>query len=295
MKFLVLLLLVVSQCAKAHNPLIVDIISSENFSQRYQAFLQGRSVLDVTDFRPTTQGSHIEIIEMVLLQQALFLGGETREVIFNPKPSVNILEFTDMIAGESLILARTVWHEDVINYRGSVYVSDPVVKFGEYEAGIYVAKRNQALHQTTRDGLEQLTLVANPRWRVDWHALTNSKMNLVSFIGPWESMLNMVETDIVDGMLVNFSVSESLQLVFEGRDYVPIEGVKMVLPDSRHFIVSKRHPEGAQIFAALNRGLKELRRRGVIRKALTESGFINRKVQNWSVINRAMLPQGSRP
>ncbi|ALU44660.1 hypothetical protein [Pseudoalteromonas rubra] len=295
MKFLVLLLLVVAQCAKAYNPLVVDIISSENFSQRYQAFLQGRSVHDVTDFRPTTQGSHIEIIEMVLLQQALFLGGETREVVFNPKPSVNILEFTDMVAGESLMLARTVWHEDVINYRGSVYVSDPVVKFGEYEAGIYVAKRNQALHQTTQDGLEQLTLVANPRWRVDWRALTNSNMNLVSFIGPWESMLNMVETDIVDGMLVNFSVSDSLQLVFEGRDYVPIKGVKMVLPDSRHFIVSKRHPEGAQIFAALNRGLKELRRRGTIRKALTESGFINRKVQDWAVINRAMLPQESRP
>lgn len=104
-------LLFISNLCWGSNQLVVDIISSENFSQRYEHFLAGRDVLDVDSFFPTTKGSHIEIIEMVLLQQALFLGGETRKVVFNPKPSVNILEFSDLIAGESLILARSVWHK----------------------------------------------------------------------------------------------------------------------------------------------------------------------------------------
>ncbi|WP_462155008.1 hypothetical protein [Pseudoalteromonas piscicida] len=88
-------LLFISNLCWGSNQLVVDIISSENFSQRYEHFLAGRDVLDVDSFFPTTKGSHIEIIEMVLLQQALFLGGETRKVVFNPKPSVNILEFSD--------------------------------------------------------------------------------------------------------------------------------------------------------------------------------------------------------
>ncbi|RRS07592.1 hypothetical protein EAG18_15960 [Pseudoalteromonas sp. J010] len=282
-------LLFISPISWGSNQLVVDIISSENFSQRYEDFLAGRHVLDVDTFHPTTKGSHIEIIEMVLLQQALFLGGETRQVVFNPKPSVNILEFSDLIAGESLILARSVWHESIVDYRGALFISEPIVEVGEYEAGLYVTKRNVALQQTPLSQLRQLDVVSNPRWAVDWRALMNTDLHMVSFIGPWETMLEMVESNVVDTMLINFSVSDSLVLTFEGKEYVPIEDIKVVLPDSRHFVVSKNHPEGEQIFAALNRGLNVLKQRGIIKRALTESGFINKRVANWQVANAKML------
>lgn len=284
-----MLLLFISPISWGSNQLVVDIISSENFSQRYEDFLAGRHVLDVDTFHPTTKGSHIEIIEMVLLQQALFLGGETRQVVFNPKPSVNILEFSDLIAGESLILARSVWHESIVDYRGALFISEPIVEVGEYEAGLYVTKRNVALQQTPLSQLRQLDVVSNPRWAVDWRALMNTDLHMVSFIGPWETMLEMVESNVVDTMLINFSVSDSLVLTFEGKEYVPIEDIKVVLPDSRHFVVSKNHPEGEQIFAALNRGLNVLKQRGIIKRALTESGFINKRVANWQVANAKML------
>ncbi|GEK11006.1 hypothetical protein [Pseudoalteromonas peptidolytica] len=282
-------LLFISPISWGSNQLVVDIISSENFSQRYEDFLAGRHVLDVDTFHPTTKGSHIEIIEMVLLQQALFLGGETRQVVFNPKPSVNILEFSDLIAGESLILARSVWHESIVDYRGALFISEPIVEVGEYEAGLYVTKRNVALQQTPLSQLRQLDVVSNPRWAVDWRALMNTDLHMVSFIGPWETMLEMVESNVVDTMLINFSVSDSLVLTFEGKEYVPIEDIKVVLPDSRHFVVSKNHPEGEQIFAALNRGLHVLKQRGIIKRALTESGFINKRVANWQVANAKMV------
>lgn len=287
-----LLLVFLSSYAGAQSTLVVDIISSENFSQRYDEFLAGRSVLDVKEFYPSTKGSHIEIIEMVLLQQALHLGGEHREVVFNPKPSVNVIEFSDLIAGDSLILARSTWHEDMLDYKGSLYISEPIVEFGEYEAGFYVTKRNIALHDMPAERLNQLTVVANPRWKVDWRALNNTNINIVSFIGPWETMLEMVETEIVDAMLVNFSVSESLLLSFEGREYVPINELKLFLPDSRHFVVSKRHPDGKQVFTALNKGLRILKQRGILRKALIQSGFINKKVKDWETVNEAMLMRG---
>ncbi|RJE78113.1 hypothetical protein CWB96_18420 [Pseudoalteromonas citrea] len=279
----------VSCFAYAKPPLVIDIISSENFSQRYKEFLAGRSVLEIDDFHPSTKGSHIEIIEMVLLQQALFLGGEHRPVIFNPKPSVNIIEFSDLIAGDSLVLARSTWHEDLLDYKGSLYITEPLVEYGEYEAGFYVTKRNVALHDMPAERLNQLTVVANPRWKVDWRALNNTDINVVSFIGPWETMLEMVETNVVDAMLINFSVSESLVLNFEGREYVPINELKLLLPDSRHFVVSKRHPEGEQVFNALNTGLAILKQRGILKKALIESGFISGRVKDWHMVNESML------
>ncbi|MFC3031909.1 hypothetical protein ACFOEE_05205 [Pseudoalteromonas fenneropenaei] len=271
-------------------PLVVDIISSENFSQRYQTFLQGKNPLELNDFHPITQGSHIELVEMVLLQQALYLGGETRKVEFRAKPSVNLMEYSDLIAGDSLLLARSVWHEDIINYSGSLYISEPVVRVGEYEAGLYVSKLNVALHDLPAERLDQISVVANPRWQVDWHALNNIKLNIISFIGPWETMLDMVENQIADAMLVNFSVSENLTMTFLDRDYVPINNLKVLLPDSRHFVVSKRHPDGARVYAALNKGLHILRERGVIERALRQSGFINSRVMHWQAINQHMLP-----
>ena len=293
MRFCVLtLFLLLPNWCFSQTPLVVDIMQSENFTQRYQSFLNGRSPYEIRDFHATTKGSHIEIIEMILLQQALKLGGIDRPIVFNPKPSINILEYSDLIAGDSLVLARSVWHEDILNYRGSLFVSEPLVKFGEYEAGLYVAKRNVHLHNLAKAQLENLTVVANPRWKVDWRALHNTDLNIVSFIGPWETMLEMVETSVVDAMLINFSVSNSLELNFENRLYVPINNIKVFLPDSRHFVVSKRHPEGRAVFHALNKGLGILRTNGTIEKALKQSGFINEKVTDWQTINIQMLNPG---
>lgn len=293
MRFVVLLIsFLLPYFVVAKTPLVVDIMQSENFTHRYQSFLNGRSPLEINDFHASTKGSHIEIVEMILLQQALVLGGLDRTIIFNPKPSINIMEYSDLIAGDSLILARSVWHEDILDYRGSLYVSEPLVKFGEYEAGLYVPKRNVHLHNLEKSKLEDLTVVANPRWKVDWRALHNTDLNIVSFIGPWETMLEMVETNVVDTMLINFSVSDTLELNFENRLYVPINNLKVFLPDSRHFVVSKRHPEGKRVFKALNKGLSLLRANGTIEKALKQSGFINKKVTDWQTINIQMLNPG---
>ena len=290
MRFCVLtLFLLLPNWCFSQTPLVVDIMQSENFTQRYYQFLSGRSPYEIKDFHASTKGSHIEIIEMILLQQALKLGGIDRPIIFNPKPSINILEYSDLIAGDSLILARSVWHEDILNYRGSLFVSEPIVEFGEYEAGLYVAKRNVHLHNLNKQQLDKLTVVANPRWKVDWRALHNTDLNIVSFIGPWETMLEMVETNVVDAMLINFSVSSTLELNFENRLYVPVNDLKVFLPDSRHFVVSKRHPEGRAVFEALNKGLEILRSNGTIEKALKQSGFINEKVMDWQTINIQML------
>ncbi|KPH94139.1 hypothetical protein AMS58_13535 [Pseudoalteromonas porphyrae] len=289
MKCFLFLFLLLSSQLKAQQPLIIDIISSENFSERYTAFLNGRDVMDVTDFNPSTDGSHLEIVEMILLQQALYLGGETKKVVFRPQTWVNSTEFDSLIDGSSLMLARTIWHEDLLDYRGSLYVSDAVIEFGQYEAGLYVSVDNKRAQELKPSELNQLTVVVNPRWHVDWRALVNTPISVISYIGPWEDMLAMVETQVVDAMMINFSVSDHLDLNFEGKLFTPLKKLKVILPDTRHFAVSKAHPQGKQVAQALKRGLKVLTKRGVIKKALQQSGFINQQTIDWQVINQQMI------
>lgn len=287
-RFLFLFLLISSNI-EAQQPLIVDIISSENFSERYSAFVNGRDIMDITDFRPSTDGSHLEIVEMILLQQALYLGGETKKVKFRPRNWVNTTEFDSLIDGSSLMLARTMWHEDLLDYRGSLYVSDAVIEFGQYEAGLYVSVDNQSAQALKPSELNQLTVVVNPRWHVDWRALVNTPVSVISYIGPWEDMLAMVETQVVDAMMINFSVSDHLDLSFEGKLFTPLKKLKVVLPDTRHFAVSKAHPQGKQVAQALQRGLAVLSERGMIKKALQQSGFINNQTSDWQAINQQMV------
>ena len=289
MKCFLFFLLLFSSQLKAQQPLVIDIISSENFSERYTAFVNGRDIMDITDFSPNTDGSHLELVEMILLQQALYLGGETKKVVFRPQTWVNTTEFDSLIDGSSLMLARTMWHEDLLDYRGSLYVSDAVIKFSQYEAGLYVSVNNKHALQLLPSQLNQLTVVVNPRWHVDWRALVNTPVSVISYIGPWEDMLAMVETQVVDAMMINFSVSDNLDLNFEGKLFTPLKNLKVILPDTRHFVVSKAHPQGKQVAQALKNGLKILTQRGVITKALQQSGFINQQTTDWQVINQQMI------
>lgn len=289
MKYLFCLLILFSNALVAKPALVIDILSNENFSERYSAFLNGRDALSITDFTANTHGSHLEIVEMILLQQALYLGGETRPVEFRAQSWINNTEFDALIDGSSLMLARSMWHEDILNYRGSLYVSEAVIEFGQYEAGLYVAADNLQAQQLQISQLNKLTVVANPRWQVDWRALVNTPMSAISYVGPWEEMLAMVKAKVVDAMMINFSVGADLDLNYDGQLFTPIKNVKVVLPDTRHFVVSKKHPQGKEVAQALSRGLKILQQSGVINKAFQQSGFINQQVKDWQIINQQMI------
>jgi len=265
------------------------VLKDENFQQRYQQVLGNLSPLEIEDFTPNSDGSHLEIIEMIILQQALHLGGLKEPIVFEPHDMANLGEIAPIVDGTILMFGRSMWLQTSVDYQGSLYISEPVIKYGEFEAGLYYNIANTDLKSVEIDALSQLKIVANPRWLADWRALLNSPMAMVNFIGPWENMLAMLDANIVDVMLVNFSVSNDLNMTFKGKQYQPINNLKVVLPDSRHFVVSKRHPRGKEVFEALQKGLTIMRKLGKIRKLYEQAGVINSKVKDWDIINKQML------
>jgi hypothetical protein len=271
------------------NTLKAAVLKNENFQKRYNEVLGSLSPLEIENFIPKSDGSHLEIIEMIILQQALHLGGLKEPIKFEPHDMANLGEIAPIVDGTILMFGRSMWLQTSVDYQGSLYISEPVIKYGEFEAGLYYNIANKDLKDIKVDALSEFKIVANPRWLADWRALLNSPMTMVNFIGPWENMIAMLDANIVDLMLVNFSVSNDLNMIFKDKLYQPINNLKIVLPDSRHFVVSKRHPRGKEVFEALQKGLTIMRKLGKIRKLYEQAGVINSKVKNWDIINKQML------
>ena len=66
---------------------------------------------------------------------------------------------------------------------------------------------------------------------------------------------------------------------------VPLLGKKLKLKGSRHFAISKRHPQSKKISEFLEKGVAELRENGLIEKAYRESGFFHKDVEGWELLN----------
>ena len=279
-----------------HSPLLfaeqvifADTVEAEDFRIRYNNALQGKKAIHLKDYVPNNIGSQREIVEMIILQKALYLGGEKSSVVFKRKDSLALREVTPLIKGESLLYGNTLWFETVRDYQGSLYISDPIIRYGEFEAGFYTSVDNEKALSTTIDTLSELTVITSRQWIADWRALHNSSVQPINFMGSWIEMLSMVEYRVVDAMLINFSLKKNLQLLFNGKIYVPIPNIKIMLPGSRHFVVSKKHPHGLRVFKALNKGIKIMRQRGEIEKLYRQAGFINSKVRDWALANSSML------
>ncbi len=54
---------------------------------------------------------------------------------------------------------------------------------------------------------------------------------------------------------------------------IPVQNIGIELKDSRHFVISKKHPFGEVAYQAMNRGLTALRHKKKITKAYKEAGF----------------------
>ena len=91
-------------------------------------------------------------------------------------------------------------------------------------------------------------------------------------------------------MLAPFLPGTHFTFKGDGYEVIAIPGIKLMLDDSRHVAVSKHHPAGEQVFAALQRGLKQLRAEGRIKRAYTEAGFFNTHVVNWHLLNPLPTP-----
>jgi len=237
----------------------------------YLQFVADRDISTIDDF----SGKKIrrDVVDMIIAQQALKLGGFNYR--FNYAPGKVNFRNTKMLQnGKLLISFDSYWLQDAQPLSNKVYISEEVIRNGEYVAGIYTSPKNtKTLSIKKLSDLETLTAVSTPRWKTDWHTLQQLPIRQLTREDSWLSMVRMVNIEWIDFILMPFNSTPDQSFTMDKVHLVPVKNIGVVLKDSRHFVISRMHPKGDEAFIAINKGLKILRKRGAIVKAYTQAGF----------------------
>lgn len=252
----------------------------------YLQFVNNRDIDTIDSFSGKT--IRRDVVDMIIAQQALKLGGFDHQFSYAPG-KVNFRNTKMLQEGKLLISFDSYWQQDALAIEDKVYISAPVIRSGEYIAGIYTSPKNsKVLNIKSLNDLSELTAVSTPLWRTDWQTLSELPLKELIREDSWLSMARMVNIQWVDFLLMPFNSTTDKSFTMEKVHLVPVKKVGVVLNDSRHYVISTAHPKGKEAIDAINKGLKLLRAKGAITKAYQQAGFfINKK--NIHILNESII------
>lgn len=240
--------------------------------ENYLQFLGDKDVQSIDNFA----GDFIrrDVVDMILIQQALKKGGF--ELSFRYAAGKVNFRNTQLLQNGKLLLSfDTYWLSDAKALEAYLYISDPVIRRGEYHAGIFASPDHPTIFTIrTLDDLRQYTAVSTPKWRTDWKTLQSLPIKKLFREDEWVSQARMVSVQWVDFFLMPFTSNKQDTYTLGTFTLKHVPNVAVLLDDSRHFVISKKHPYGKQAFEAINRGLAQMRALGIIRKAYQQAGFL---------------------
>lgn len=250
----------------------IDIYIRDDVYEDYLKFVDSRDVLSITEFN--SPFLRRDVADMVVLQQALALGGFTKKFNYIPG-KVNFRNTKMLENGELLLSFDSYWLTDAKAIADKIYISDPVIKKGQYLAGIFASPDNKKVFAVTSvEHLAQLTAVSTPKWQTDWQTLSTLPLKQLVREDEWLSQARMVHMQWVDFMLMPLFNAPSGNYQLEKIHLKMVPKLAVLLNDSRHFVISRSHPQGKAAFSALNAGLKQLRSTGKIELIYTRAGFL---------------------
>lgn len=229
------------------------------------------------------KGARRDVIELVLLHQALKLGGFDTPVSIVPEQNYR-RTLHQVAAGELISSGALVWRSDTLALTDELLISDAVVKDGEFIVGLYTAHDNAKALATPPRELHQLKVVSNPNWKSDIQTLELLGFDHLYLTNTWVSMVRMLAAHRADVTLAPFQPGTNMFVDQPEGLLVPIPGVKVALSGSRHWVISRRHPQGQDFHRALQSGLKQMRKDDRINQAYRESGFYHPQVTHWQLL-----------
>ncbi len=261
----------------------VRLLVEKSIHISYTKFLNGRDPLSITDY--SGPFSRRGVVELVLLQQALHLGGLKTNFVFDYGPNYGRI-IKQVRVGANVMAANSAWYSELVGYPDELFISDAVIKDGEFEAGFYTLSTNlKALSVKEVSDFSTMSAVSNKQWTADWETLSELKLKNLYNVVKWKSMVGMVIGGRADFLLAPFQVTPDLSFISRDTVFVPIPHIKLGLRGSRHFVLSRRHPDAERVKQALEKGLTEMLAQGTFRRAYTEAGFFNPKVKDWKKLN----------
>lgn len=224
------------------------------------------------DYKAMGEIQDVAIAELALMCRAFDAAGFAVNATWQLNPlQERIIRNLDI--GKAVIGGSTIWKQEATDH---VYVSDDLLKPGEFIKGIYAPLQSHAALQKTinTQGFAGLTAVTDKTWLYDVKALDCLKSK--RFYGvSYPTMLKMINAGRADFTLMHFTPAADNARTINGITLYPLPGYKVAFDDSLNYFVSRSHPDGERVFSALQKGLAILRKQGVIEKTYKTAGFLN--------------------
>ncbi len=232
----------------------------------------------ITDFG----GSHARrpVVELVLLLQALTEGGYSKQIILRTTPGYAETMRT-LAAGGAHLSGVTQWKQDLAKFAPRIGSSFALIRSGEYQLGVFACQGQPLMLDTA---LSSLAVVANERSSVEWSALQRAGFKRLEASDSLSTRVRMVCLGRVDAAIAEFPSSVTMGITAAGFSMQAIPNIKLVIEASRHYPFSSEAAGSQSVALALNRGLKLIRRSGVVRRALLQSGFHHPQARQWKAV-----------
>ena len=135
---LILTLISISSNALARQHRVLIYIRDDVYID-YQKFVADKDISSIDN----VSGKNIrrDVVDMIIAQQALKLGGFSHNFTYAPG-KVNFRNTKMLQNGQLLISFDSYWQQDALPLADKVYISDVVIRNGEYIAGIYTSPKN---------------------------------------------------------------------------------------------------------------------------------------------------------
>ena len=265
----------------------IDMYIRDDVYVDYKAFLAGRDVYKVESF--SGYRMRRDVVDMVLALQALKLGGFDKT--FNYQVGKVTLRNTNILeTGKQLLSFDTYWLADANKIAKSAFISDPIFEKGEYLAGVFAHPENSKVFEINKlEDFSKFSSISTPRWHADWETLQSLKLKKLYQDDEWLQQIRAVDKHWADFVLLPFMPAVNNHYTLHSLELKAVPGIALTFNDSRHFVVSKLHPEGEAAYLALQKGIAILSQQGKIKRAYAEAGFIPEegtvKVLNQSLID----------
>jgi hypothetical protein len=266
--------------AQADPPLIVPVRSTD--LEGVQKCYDDPQSSGFCDRCKSPNNNNNSLTNYVLLRETLKAGGMDVRLVGIDSPNS---ARSRMMVETGVATIKADWNFNIDN-NDLVLKSDAFIRSGELFKGVYGLPDNTSLHNIRDIGdIRPLIAATNPHWRLDWQVLKNMELASLYPVSTTAQMYHLIAQRRVDFTLLEFSPRADMMREFDGEKLVPAPGVKVAMPGSQHFMVSRKDARAQEIIAVLNRGLKALRQNGLLAQCLRQGGLINAQTADWKVLN----------
>lgn len=284
-----LLVCLVMTATSAHAQQSINLFVPSAVLQGFDAFKAKRTVHSIKDYSFSDgyirdhQDPYVnlEVIELVLLVQALQLGGYDGDIKI--KASNSALITRKIEKGSELISGVSIWRQRTRGTSASLWISDPIIRQGEFQLGLYSCGSSQVI--SNKDELNTRRISSHTNWPMVTEFLQSLELADVSLSSNWGQVVEQVCSGNSDLIAAPFTDSNNLMLNYQGQALPPVKNVRLHVAGTRHFVISRLHPKGKSTYFSLQRGLRKLRLKGNIARALRQSGFLSETASSWNYLN----------